>query len=149
MSQNCANGQKKESTETPTTRSGPHEQPHPQTEVCSQRQLSTCARGGTVQKDFAALHARRFCHRRDQANFTRSRKFQCPLRLEEGETSQELGGLLRPSPSHCGAEDHQPRATPCPQGMSAPFFAGLLPRPAVPRSFMGLRVFIARRICDL
>ena len=43
-----------------------------------------------------------------------SQEFWCPLRLEKGEASQELGGLLRPSPSHCGGEDHQPRATPCP-----------------------------------
>lgn len=65
-------------------------------------------------KAFAAPHARRFRHRRNQASFTRSRKSSCPLRLEEGEASQELDGLLRPSPSHCGGEDHQPRATPCP-----------------------------------
>ena len=51
MSQNCTKGQRKELTrETPTMRSGPHEQPHPQTEVCNQSQLSTCARVGTVQK---------------------------------------------------------------------------------------------------
>ncbi len=45
--------------------------------------------------------------------------------------SQELRSLQRPSPSHCGGEDHQPRTTPCwAQGASTPFFTGLLPRPS-------------------
>ena len=50
--------------------SGPHEQPHPQTEVCSQRQLSTCARGGTLQKPLQRYKREGSA----TANFTRSRK---------------------------------------------------------------------------
>ena len=95
------------------TRSGAHEQPHPQTEVCSQRQLSTCARGGTVQKPLRRCTREGFATDVTKPTSPVLARVLVPLRLEEGETSQELGGLLRPSPSHCGDEDHQPRATPC------------------------------------
>ena len=47
------------------------------------------------------------------ASHVLARVLVSPHRLEKGEASQELGGLMRPSPSHCGSEDHQPRATPC------------------------------------